>query len=70
VQIDVIDPEGAMRVMNALGGAAKGRDKHSDIPLRVDTVYDESRARLKVIATGSLATATGLLQLLEALSAR
>jgi hypothetical protein len=56
--------------MNALGGAAKGRDKHSDIPLRVDTVYDESRARLKVIATGSLATATGLLQLLEALSAR
>jgi excisionase family DNA binding protein len=70
VQIDAIDPEGAMRVMTALGGAAKGRDKHADIPLRVDTVYDPARARLKVIANGSLATATGLLQLLETLSAR
>jgi excisionase family DNA binding protein len=70
VQVDAIDREGAMRVMNALGGAAKGRDKHSDIPLRVDTVYDETRARLKVMATGSLATATGLLQLMESMSAR
>jgi excisionase family DNA binding protein len=70
VQVDAIDREGAMRVMNALGGAAKGRDKHSDIPLRVNTVYDETRARLKVMATGSLATATGLLQLMESMSAR
>lgn len=70
VQVDAIDRDGAIRVMNALGGAAKGRDKHSDIPLRVNTVYDESRARLKVVATGSLATATGLLQLMESLSAR
>ena len=67
---DAIDREGAIRVMNALGGAAKGRDKHSDIPLRVNTVYDETRARLKVMATGSLATATGLLQLMESMSAR
>lgn len=70
VQVDAIDREGAMRVMNALGGAARGRDKHADIPLRVDTVYDETRARLKVMATGSLATATGLLQLMESMSAR
>ena len=70
VQVDAIDREGAIRVMNALGGAAKGRDKHSDIPLRVNTVYDETRARLKVMATGSLATATGLLQLMESMSAR
>jgi excisionase family DNA binding protein len=70
VQVDAIDPAGAMRIMNALGGAAKGRDKFSDIPLRVDTVYDETRARLKVIATGSLATAVGLLQVVEACSAR
>lgn len=70
VQVDAIDREGAMRVMNALGGAAKGRDKHSDIPLRVNTVYDETRARLKVMATGSLATATGLLQLMESMATR
>jgi excisionase family DNA binding protein len=65
VQIDAIDPESAIRVMNGLGGAIKGRDKHSDTPLRLDTVYDETRGRLKVIATGSLATTVGLLQLVE-----
>lgn len=65
VQIDAIAPEEAMRVMTGVGGAIKGRDKISDTPLRVDTVYDETRARLKVIITGSLATAVGLLKLLE-----
>ena len=66
VQIDAIAPEAAMRVMNGVGGAIKGRDKVSDTPLRVDTVYDPARARLKVILTGSLATTVGLLKLLEA----
>lgn len=70
VQIDAIDAEGAARVMNGLGGATKGRDKHSDIPMRVDTVYDEPRSRLKVIATGSLATAIGLLQLIQSSTQR
>lgn len=65
VQIDAIAPEAAMRVMNGVGGAIKGRDKVSDTPLRVDTVYDETRARLKVIILGSLATTSGLLKLLE-----
>jgi hypothetical protein len=63
VQIDAISPEDAMRVMNGVGGAIKGRDKNTDTPLRVDTVYDEGRARLKVIVTGSLATTTTLLKL-------
>jgi excisionase family DNA binding protein len=65
VQIDAIAPEAAMRVMTGVGGAIKGRDKISDTPLRVDTVYDETLARLKVIITGSLATTVGLLKLLE-----
>jgi excisionase family DNA binding protein len=65
VQIDAIGPEAAMRVMNGMGGAIKGRDKISDTPLRMDSVYDETRARLKVIITGSLATTVGLLKLLE-----
>ena len=65
MQIDAIAPEAAMRVMTGVGGAIKGRDKLSDTPLRVDTVYDESRARLKIIVTGSLATTVGLLRLLE-----
>lgn len=66
VQMDAIPPEEAMRIANGVGGAFRGRDKFSDTPLRVDTVYDEARARLKIIVTGSLATAVGLLQMLEA----
>jgi excisionase family DNA binding protein len=63
VQIDAISPEAATRVVNGVGGAIKGRDRNTDTPLRVDTVYDEVRARLKVIITGSLATTTVILQL-------
>jgi excisionase family DNA binding protein len=66
VQIDAISPADAMRVMNGVGGAIKGRDKGTDTPLRVDTVYDETRGRLKVIVTGSLATTTTLLRLVAA----
>ena len=66
VQFDAIAPADAMRVMNGVGGAIKGRDRLSDTPLRVDTLYDETRARLKVIVTGSLATTVGVLKLLEA----
>jgi excisionase family DNA binding protein len=65
VQIDAIAREDAIRVMNGIGGAIKGRDKHSDTPLRVDTVYDEVRARLKIIITGSLSTTVGLMKLTE-----
>jgi len=68
VQIDAIPPEDAMRVANSVGAAIKGRDSSSDASLRVDTVYDETRARLKIIITGSLATTTTLLQLLGVLS--
>ena len=57
-----------MRIANSVGAAIKGRDSASDAALRVDTVYDETRARLKIIITGSLATTTTLLQLLGVLS--
>jgi excisionase family DNA binding protein len=63
VQVDAISPEDAMRVVRGVGGAIRGRDRNTDTPLRVDTVYDEVRARLKVIITGSLPTTTYLLQL-------
>jgi hypothetical protein len=63
VQIDAISPQDAQRVVNGVGGALKGRDRNTDTPLRVETVYDEIRARLKIIITGSLASTTALLQL-------
>jgi excisionase family DNA binding protein len=68
VQIDAIAPQDAIRVTNSIGAAIKGRDAAADAPLRVDTVYDETRARLKIIITGSLATTTTLLHLIAALS--
>jgi excisionase family DNA binding protein len=63
VQIDAISPQDAQRVVNGVGGALKGRDRNTDTPLRVETVYDEIRARLKIIITGSLGSTSALLQL-------
>jgi excisionase family DNA binding protein len=68
VLIEAIGVEDAQRVIQGLGGATKGRDKHCATPLRVDTLYDEQRARLKVIVTGSLATTTAVLKLIAALA--
>ena len=62
VQIDAIGPEAAARITKALGGAIRGYDKHSHTPLRVDTAYDDARARLKLILTGSLPVVLALLQ--------
>ena len=64
VQIDAIGPEEAQRIVNGVGGAIKGRDRRSDTPMRLDTVYDPARGRLKVIVTGSLPTTSALLQLI------
>jgi excisionase family DNA binding protein len=64
VQIDAISPEDANRIVNGVGGAIKGRDRRTDTPLRVDTIHDETRARLKVIISGSLASTSFLLQLI------
>ena len=65
VHVDAIGREPASRVTNALLAAAKGRDKNDD-PLRVDTLYDEERARLKVMLTGSVGTTVVLLKLVAA----
>lgn len=70
VQFDAIGPDEAARIVNGVGGAIKGRDRRTDTPLRVDTVYDETRARLKVIISGSLPSTTFLLQLIAQHAAR
>jgi excisionase family DNA binding protein len=58
VEIDAISPEAAIRITNGLLAAAKG--------LRVESIYNEVRAHLKVIVTGSVASTVGMLQLLTA----
>ena len=55
----------AGRVTNALMAAAKGR-LEADEPLRIDTIYDQERARLKVILIGGIATTASLLRFMTA----
>jgi hypothetical protein len=65
VQIEGIGFEAASRVTNTLLAAAKSRPEGDD-PLRVDTIYDQERARLKVILSGGIATTTSLLKFITA----
>lgn len=66
VQIERIDFAAAGRVTNALMAAAKGLTE-DDGTLRIDTVHDPERARLKVILIGSIATTAPLLKFINAL---
>jgi excisionase family DNA binding protein len=63
VQIDAISQETASRVTTHLLGAAKS-NRDDDAPLRVETIYDEARARMKVIVVGSLPAASDMFRLL------
>jgi excisionase family DNA binding protein len=58
VEIDAIGPDTAIRITNGLLAVASG--------LRVESIYNEVRAHLKVIITGSLSATVGMLQLLTA----
>jgi len=65
VQIEAIGFDAASRVTNALMASAKGRSA-DDEPLRIDTIHDQERGRLKVILTGSIATTASLLKFMNA----
>lgn len=66
VEIDAVPGELANRIATTLTASAKSRPE-SDQPLRIDTLYDEERARLKLIVTGSIATVSGLLKFVDVL---
>ena len=65
VQVEGVDFETASRVTNALLSSVKGRPEGAH-PLRIDTIYDPERARLKVILNGSADTTAGLLKFVNA----
>jgi excisionase family DNA binding protein len=65
VQIEAIGFDTASRITNALMAAAKGRPEDAE-PLRIDTIYDQERARLKVILSGSIAATASLLKFITA----
>jgi excisionase family DNA binding protein len=66
VQIDAISPDDASRVSNTLMAAIAGRSEADD-PLRVETIYDEERARMKIVVLGGIADGAELLRLVGAL---
>jgi excisionase family DNA binding protein len=64
VEIDAIGPEPASRLMNTLVAMAKGRGEGDQL-LRVETMYNQERARLKIILTGGIGTVASLLKATE-----
>ncbi|NLU65214.1 helix-turn-helix domain-containing protein [Rhodococcus sp. HNM0563] len=64
VEIDAVDPHTAYRLSTLLTASVAQRD---DSPaLRLDTVYDEQRGRMKVVILGGLADTARLLESVEA----
>lgn len=63
VEIDAIGPETAGRISTLLMGASA---RQGDEPLRVETSYDEERARMKVIILGGLTETARLLEYVAA----
>ena len=63
VELNGISNAGAQRLAMLIAGAAKGRNESQ--ALQVQTLHDESRARLKVIIHGSLDSTSALLGMIE-----
>jgi len=69
VQVDAISPDSVSRLTNMLMAAAKA-PREEDHALRIDTTYDEERARLKVFISGSPETTVSMLGLVAKLAER
>jgi len=65
IEIEAISPESANRLTTMLVGIANGR-RPPDEPLRVETIYNQERARLKLILLGDLETQTSLFRVIDA----
>jgi excisionase family DNA binding protein len=66
VEIDALGRDDADRV-STLVTAAANAPRDGDQPLRVETVYDEERAHMKIVILGGAATSAELLRLVDAL---
>ena len=66
IEIDAVSPETAIRLTNFLVSAANSRGTTGD-PLRVETIYDETRGRLKVILVGSMDSNASLFKVIKVL---
>jgi excisionase family DNA binding protein len=69
VEIDAVSPDTANRVTKLLGGAYNGRlsrDELRDEPLRIETIYDAERARMKIILVGGMDTTASFFKVISA----
>ncbi|MEZ5491803.1 MAG: helix-turn-helix domain-containing protein [Gammaproteobacteria bacterium] len=66
VELDGIGNEAASRLANLLMTAAQGH--RDDAPLRVETLFDTERNRLKLIVIGSLDATVTVLQMIDRLT--
>jgi excisionase family DNA binding protein len=65
VDVDAVGPTTASRVSTLLTAAtAHGRD--GDQRLRIETIYDEQRAHLKIVVLGGLASTAHIFDLINA----
>jgi len=65
VSITALDKSAAMRITNGLVAAANSPRDGDEPPLRVETIYDEQRAELKVILIGGSETTAHLLRMVK-----
>ncbi|MCZ6663753.1 MAG: helix-turn-helix domain-containing protein [Gammaproteobacteria bacterium] len=66
VGIDSLTKADADRLTKYVMASVQGRER-DDRPMRVDTIYDAQRQRLKVVVSGSIASTTVLLALINTL---
>lgn len=67
VEIDAVSPDTANRAMNLLGGAHNARRPGpADEPLRIETIYDAERARLKIVLLGGMDTTASYFKIIHA----
>ncbi|MEV1048863.1 helix-turn-helix domain-containing protein [Streptomyces sp. NPDC049916] len=64
VQIDQVDPDAAYR-LSTLVTASVGSGRDAADPLRVQTVYEQERARMKIVVLGGAADTAELLRLID-----
>jgi excisionase family DNA binding protein len=65
VSITAIDTEKVMRLTNMLVAAANSNREGNEPLLRVETIYDEERALLKVIVIGGCTATAHMLRLVQ-----
>jgi excisionase family DNA binding protein len=64
VQIDGIDAAAASRLSTVLTAGAQSR-RDSPEPLRIQTIHDERRSRMKIVILGGLGATADIMQLID-----